>query len=179
MAARLLPRVKQAELKRLRKVRSAKESVNQSFESLLTEIRNGGQTESNVGRELKAFSLNLEYTAGSTPGAPQAKIKRLKDKHKQQDDNLEKRQAIEKSKVKVNIQKAKHDQGDRTAFDQNEAKFQLRCRLNDAIIIRGLGYSKQIVNDAFNPTFFGEKLFGRFGSKKDTEVLLVIYPQIQ
>jgi len=121
MAARLLPRVKQAELKRLRKVRSAKESVNQSFESLLTEIRNGGQTESNVGRELKAFSLNLEYTAGSTPGAPQAKIKRLKDKHKQQDDNLEKRQAIEKSKVKVNIQKAKQAEIRREAVEVAEA----------------------------------------------------------
>ena len=121
MAARLLPRVKQAELKRLRKVRSAKESINQSFESILTEVRNGGQTNSDVGGKLKTFSLNLEYTAGSTPGAPQAKIKRLKDKHKQQDDNLEKRQSIEKSKAKVNIQKAKQAEIRREAIEVADA----------------------------------------------------------
>ena len=78
---------------------------------------------------------------------------------------------------KLSLKVREDDKG--VTFDQNESKFQLRCRLNDAVIIRGLGYSKQITDSKFNPMFFGETLFGRFGSKKDTEVLLVIYPQIQ
>ena len=118
LAQRLLPRVKQAELVRLRNVRSKKESINTDFQNYIAEIRDGGKTSSNDSRERKVF----EYTAapgGSTPGNPQ--IARLKDKHKAEDESREKRQAIEKEKLKVQMAKTKQAEIRREAKEISEA----------------------------------------------------------
>ena len=118
LAQRLLPRVKQAELVRLRNVRSKKESINTDFQNYIAEIRDGGKTSSNDSRERKVF----EYTAapgGSTPGNPQ--ITRLNNKHKAEDESREKRQAIEKEKLKVQMAKMKQAEIRREAKEISEA----------------------------------------------------------
>ena len=118
LAQRLLPRVKQAELVRLRNVRSKKESINTDFQNYISEVRNGGKTSTNNSGQRKVF----EYSAapgGGTPGNP--KITRLNDKHKQEDESREKRQAIEKEKLKVQMAKTKQAEIRREAKEISEA----------------------------------------------------------
>ena len=104
LAKRLLPRVKQAELVRLRRVRSQKESINQNFQDYITEIRNDGSTGNRDTGERKDFITYFEQE-GDTPGNP--KIKQLADKHKNEDESQEKRQAIEKEKLKAQMARTK------------------------------------------------------------------------
>ena len=118
LAMRLLPRVKQAELVRLRRARTKKEQINTNFKDYIAEIRDGGQTNSNNSGQRKVF----EYSAapgGGTPGNP--KITRLNDKHKQEDESREKRQAIEKEKLKVQMAKTKQAEIRREAKEIAEA----------------------------------------------------------
>lgn len=118
LAQRLLPRVKQAELVRLRNVRSKKESINTDFQNYISEVRNGGKTSTDNSGQRKVF----EYSAApgaSTPGNP--KITRLNDKHKQEDESREKRQAIEKEKLKVQMAKTKQAEIRREAKEISEA----------------------------------------------------------
>ena len=115
---RLLPRVKQAELVRLRRARTKKEQINTNFKDYIAEIRDGRQTNSNNSGQRKVF----EYSAapgGGTPGNP--KITRLNDKHKQEDESREKRQAIEKEKLKVQMAKMKQAEIRREAKEIAEA----------------------------------------------------------
>ena len=118
LAMRLLPRVKQAELVRLRRARTKKEQINTNFKDYIAEIRDGRQTNSNNSGQRKVF----EYSAapgGGTPGNP--KIARLNDKHKQEDESREKRQAIEKEKLKVQMAKMKQAEIRREAKEIAEA----------------------------------------------------------
>ena len=118
LAKRLLPRVKQAELVRLRRVRSQKESINQDFQDYITEIRNDGSTGNRDTGERKDFITYVEQEGG-TPGNP--KIKQLADKHKNEDESQEKRQAIEKEKLKAQMARTKQAEIRREAKDVAEA----------------------------------------------------------
>ena len=101
---RLLPKVKQAELIRLRRARTRKEDINQGFESLITELRNEGATNTNNRRELETFGTYSEQEYGSSSST---KVDTLKTKHKNEVESQQKRHAIEKEKLKASMARAK------------------------------------------------------------------------
>ena len=118
MAQRLLPRVKQAELIRLRRARTNKENINHSFESLITELRNEGSTGNNNRRELETFGTYSEQEYGS---ASPTKVDTLKDKHKNEKESQEKRHAIEREKLKASMARSKQAEIRREATEVAEA----------------------------------------------------------
>jgi hypothetical protein len=118
MAMRLLPKVKQAELIRLRRARTRKEDINQGFESLITELRNEGATSNNNRRELETFGTYSEQEYGSS-GSP--KVDTLKTKHKNEVESQQKRHAIEKEKLKASMARAKQAEIRREAKEVAEA----------------------------------------------------------
>jgi hypothetical protein len=118
LSMRLLPKVKQAELIRLRSARTKKESINTDFQDYIAEVRNDGKTGNNNTGERKSFNTYFEQE-GSTPSNP--KVKQLADKHKAEDESREKRQAIEKQKLVAQMARTKQAEIRREAKDVAEA----------------------------------------------------------
>ena len=118
MAMRLLPKVKQAELIRLRRARTRKEDINQGFESLITELRNEGATSNNNRRELETFGTYSEQEYGTSSST---KVDTLKTKHKNEVESQQKRHAIEKEKLKASMARAKQAEIRREAKEVAEA----------------------------------------------------------
>ncbi|NCV18354.1 MAG: hypothetical protein EBW42_06160, partial [Rhodobacterales bacterium] len=118
LSMRLLPKVKQAELIRLRSARTKKESINTDFQDYIAEVCNDGKTGNNNTGERKSFNTYFEQE-GDTPSNP--KIKQLADKHKNEDESQEKRQAIEKEKLKAQMARTKQAEIRREAKDVAEA----------------------------------------------------------
>ena len=118
LAKRLLPKVKQAELARLRSARSKKEDINLDFSSYLAELSNGGQTSSSVRGREEAVDNQSKATATE---AADPRIKQLKDKHKNEKDTQKDRHAIEHEKLKVQMAKQKQAEIRREAKEVAEA----------------------------------------------------------
>ena len=115
LAKRLMPKVKSAELIRLRSARSKKqESVNQSFQSFIGDMVNEGSTDSGERWSLKAY-LNSSSTIDESP--TNKAFKKLKDKHDAQDDALDKTQDLTKEKLKIQLAKNKQAEIRREATD--------------------------------------------------------------
>ena len=118
LAKRLLPKVKQAELARLRSARAKKEDINLDFSSYLAELSNGGQTSSSVRGREEAVDNQSKATATE---AADPRIKQLKDKHKNEKDTQKDRHAIEHEKLKVQMAKQKQAEIRREAKEVAEA----------------------------------------------------------
>ena len=101
MAKRLMPKVKQAELVRLRAARNRKESyINSSFGSLITELQTDWSSDYYSDEQLQE---NGDKTAAGTNEAAdpavKAKTDALKDKHTNETESQKKRHAIEREKL--------------------------------------------------------------------------------
>ena len=120
LARRLLPKVKQAELARLRSARNTKkESINLDFENYISEISNGGKTSAD---DRRGSIQEVESNAGSTGSASvNPRIQQLKDKHKTEKQNTDTRHKIEHEKLKVQMAKSKQAELRREARDVSEA----------------------------------------------------------
>jgi len=120
LAKRLLPKVKQAELARLRSARKQKESIdiNLDFTNYLAELQNGGSTSVNDRgqQEEKAVNNSTTRTEEANP-----KVDQLKDKHKNEAEAIKKRHAIEKEKLKSQMARSKQAQLRREAKEIAEA----------------------------------------------------------
>jgi hypothetical protein len=120
LAKRLLPKVKQAELARLRSARKQKESIdiNLDFTNYLAELQNGGSTSVNDRgqQEEKAVNNSTTRTEEANP-----KVDQLKDKHKNEAEAIKKRHAIEKEKLKAQMARSKQAQLRREAKEIAEA----------------------------------------------------------
>lgn len=120
LAKRLLPKVKQAELARLRSARKQKESIdiNLDFTNYLAELQNGGSTSVNDRgqQEEKAVNNSTTRTEEANP-----KVDQLKDKHKNEAEAIKKRHAIEKEKLKAQMARSKQAQLRREAKEVAEA----------------------------------------------------------
>jgi len=120
LAKRLLPKVKQAELARLRSARKQKESIdiNLDFTNYLAELQNGGATSVNDRgqQEEKAVNNSTTRTEEANP-----KVDQLKDKHKNEAEAIKKRHAIEKEKLKAQMARSKQAQLRREAKEVAEA----------------------------------------------------------
>lgn len=120
LARRLLPKVKQAELARLRSARNTKkESINLDFENYISEISNGGKTSAD---DRRGSIQEVESNAGSTGSASaNPRVQQLKDKHKSEKQNTDTRHKIEHEKLKVQMAKSKQAELRREARDVSEA----------------------------------------------------------
>ena len=120
LAKRLLPKVKQAELKRLKSARSKKnESINLDFANYYAEISNGGKTSTD---DRRTSIQEVEYNSGSAgPKATNARVQQLKDKHTNEKQSTDTRHKIEKEKLKVQMAKSKQAELRREARDVSEA----------------------------------------------------------
>ena len=119
IAKRLLPKVKQAELKRLRAARSTKESINLDFSNYIAEISNGGQTSVNDRWDEKEDSIVDSSIAEAEAADP--RIKQLKDKQKNEKENTVKRHKIEHEKLKAQMARSKQAELRREAREVSEA----------------------------------------------------------
>ena len=109
IATRLLPRVKSAELKRLSKARGQKnESVNYSFERFIADMVNEGTSEDNNRWSFKEYINNPSTGYDQTESAE--KLKTQADKHKSQDERLDKQQDLAKERLKVQISRQKQSE---------------------------------------------------------------------
>ena len=100
MAKRLLPKVKQAELVRLRAARNRKESyINNSFGSLITELQTDWSSDYNSDEQLQEYENPAPAGGGTAPNPAKAKSDALKDKHKNENESQKKRHAIEREKL--------------------------------------------------------------------------------
>ena len=119
IAKRLLPKVKQAELKRLRAARTKKESINLDFSNYIAEISNGGQTSVNDRWDEKEDSIVDSSIAEAEAADP--RIKQLKDKQKNEKENTVKRHKIEHEKLKAQMARSKQAELRREAREVSEA----------------------------------------------------------
>lgn len=121
LAKRLMPKVKQAELVRLRSARKQKESIdiNLDFTNYLTELQNGGQTSINDRGQQEENVVNQSTTR--TQEAVDPRVKTLQDKHKNEAESIKKRHAIEKEKLKAQMARSKQAELRREAKDVAEA----------------------------------------------------------
>ena len=120
LAKRLLPRVKQAELKRLRAARSKKnESINLDFSNYIAEISNGGKTNIDDRRNEKEDIIVDSSIAEAE--SPDPRIKQLKDKQKDEKENTVKRHKIEHERLKAQMARSKQAELRREARDVSEA----------------------------------------------------------
>ena len=100
MAKRLLTKVKQAELVRLRAARNRKESyINNSFGSLITELQTDWSSNYNSDEQLQEYENPAPAGGGTAPNPAKAKSDALKDKHKNENESQKKRHAIEREKL--------------------------------------------------------------------------------
>ena len=105
IAKRMLPKVKAAELVRLRSARGKKnESVNQDFESFIGDMVHEGTTENNNRWSLKAYIDSASEVRNEDASA---KLDALKKKQDVADIALDKRQETNKAKLKRSIMTAK------------------------------------------------------------------------
>lgn len=117
LAKRLMPKVKSAELVRLRAARSKKqESVNHSFQSFIGDLVNEGTTGDN---DRSRFSLQnyLNQTSEVSESPTNKVFAKLKKTHDAEDDKLDKRQDIAKEKLKIQLAKSKQAEIRREAAD--------------------------------------------------------------
>ena len=117
LAKRLMPKVKSAELVRLRAARSKKqESVNHSFQSFIGDLVNEGTSSDN---DRSRFSLqNYLNQTSEVSESPTNKIfAKLKKTHDSEDDKLDQRQDIAKEKLKIQLAKSKQAEIRREAAD--------------------------------------------------------------
>ena len=119
IARRLLPKVKQAELKRLRAARSKKESINLDFSNYIAELSNGGQTSVNDRWNEKEDTVVDSSITEQEAADP--RIKQLKDKHKNEKENTVKRHKIEHEKLKAQMARSKQAELRREAREVSEA----------------------------------------------------------
>ena len=115
LAKRLMPKVKAAELIRLRSARAKKqESVNHGFESFIGNLVNEGTSEDSNRWSLKAYLNNPEQIDELDANK---KFERLNTKHENEDDSLDKKQALGKEKLKIQLAKNKQAQIRREATE--------------------------------------------------------------
>ena len=117
LAKRLMPKVKSAELVRLRAARSKKqESVNHSFQSFIGDLVNEGTTGDN---DRSRFSLQnyLNQTSEVSESPTNKVFAKLKKTHDAEDEKLDKRQDIAKEKLKIQLAKSKQAEIRREAAD--------------------------------------------------------------
>ena len=119
IAKRLLPKVKQAELKRLRAARTNKESINLDFSNYIAEISNGRKTSADDRWNEKEDSIVDSSIAEAEAADP--RIKQLKDKHKNEKENTVKRHKIEHEKLKAQMARSKQAELRREAREVSEA----------------------------------------------------------
>ena len=123
LAKRLLPKVKQAELVRLRAARSRKEGyINNSFGSLITELQTDWSSDNNNDEWLQAHGD--QASAGTNEAAdPAVKAKQdaLKNKHKNESESQKKRHAIEKEKLTAQSARRAQAEIRREAHEVSEA----------------------------------------------------------
>ena len=119
LAKRLMPKVKSAELIRLRSARSKKESwINSSFGSFISELYNEGTSENNNRWSFQEY-INQSSAIDESP--TNQIFKKLKDKQDAEDEKLDKRQDIAKEKLKIQLAKNKQAEIRREAAEIAQA----------------------------------------------------------
>ena len=119
LAKRLMPKVKSAELIRLRSARSKKESwINSSFGSFISELYNEGTSEDNNRWSFQEY-INQSSAIDESP--TNKVFKKLKDKQDAEDEKLDKRQDIAKEKLKIQLAKNKQAEIRREAAEIAQA----------------------------------------------------------
>ena len=119
LAKRLMPKVKSAELIRLRSARSKKESwINSSFGSFISELYNEGTSEDNNRWSFQEY-INQSSAIDESP--TNQVFKKLKDKQDAEDEKLDKRQDIAKEKLKIQLAKNKQAEIRREAAEIAQA----------------------------------------------------------
>jgi len=119
LAKRLMPKVKSAELIRLRSARSKKESwINSSFGSFISELYNEGTSEDNNRWSFQEY-INQSSAIDESP--TNQIFKKLKDKQDAEDEKLDKRQDIAKEKLKIQLAKNKQAEIRREAAEIAQA----------------------------------------------------------
>lgn len=106
IAKRIMPKIKAAELVRLRKARSKvnEQFINSSFERNLSELRDGWTTSDHDSTWIQENSDNAQAI---TNEAEDPKVKALKDKQAREKEAFKDRQALEKERLKVSMAQAK------------------------------------------------------------------------
>ena len=105
MAKRLLPKVRQAELVRLRAARATKENyINYSFGSFLTELYYEGQTDIDEGRQSEEVR---DQSPAEQREATDPRVERLKSKHKNEKESIKDKHAIEKEQLTAQMARQK------------------------------------------------------------------------
>ena len=118
MAKRLLPKVRQAELVRLRAARAKKEGyINSSFESLITELYTDWETDY---RDSEWIEDNSDQSSATRSEAQDPRHKRLKDKHKSEKESQKKKHSIESEQLKAQIARQKQAEIRREAVEVSE-----------------------------------------------------------
>lgn len=108
LATRLMPKVRAAEIVRLRKARSTNEqSINSSFASYVQEVRFDRQAE----RDLSCDGQDRTHdTAIAEADIAASKIKALQDLHARAKQDLAKKHALDKEKLVVQLSRTKQSQ---------------------------------------------------------------------
>jgi hypothetical protein len=118
MAKRLLPKVRQAELVRLRAARAKKEGyINSSFESLITELYTDWETDY---RDSEWIEDSSDQSSATRSEAQDPRHKRLKDKHKGEKESQKKKHSIETEQLKAQIARQKQAEIRREAVEVSE-----------------------------------------------------------
>ena len=118
LAKRLMPKVRQAELVRLRAARAKKEGyVNNSFESLITELYSNWETDYTDNEWIEDGS---DQSPATRSEAQDPRHKRLKDKHKGEKESQKKKHSIETEQLKAQIARQKQAEIRREAVEVSE-----------------------------------------------------------
>lgn len=119
LARRLLPKVKQAELVRLRAARKSKSEsyTNLSFESFITEIRNDWETDSDTNEQFQEIG---NQSTAQRDEAADPRVGQLKDKHTREVESQGKQHKIEKEKLTAQIARQKQAEIRREAKEVSE-----------------------------------------------------------
>ena len=118
MAKRLLPKVRQAELVRLRAARAKKEGyINSSFESLISELYTNWETDYSDSEWIEDSS---DQSPATRSEAQDPRHKRLKDKHKGEKESQKKKHSIETEQLKAQIARQKQAEIRREAVEVSE-----------------------------------------------------------
>ena len=118
MAKRLLPKVRQAELVRLRAARAKKEGyINSSFESLISELYTNWETDY---RDPQWIEDSSDQSPATRSEAQDPRHKRLKDKHKSEKESQKKKHSIEAEQLKAQIARQKQAEIRREAVEVSE-----------------------------------------------------------
>lgn len=119
IAKRLMPKVKQQELIRLRKARGqVKESVNKDFESYITRISDERASSSSDQRQHQAYVNSFSKVVEEQPDQ---RVQQLKDKHAKEAENTQQRHAIEKEKLKAQMARERQSELRREAKEIAQA----------------------------------------------------------